>query len=586
MKVTTRSTAVAAAALTVALGVAACSSSGGGGGGNTGGAKSPGASAPSTPQSAPTTNSGGGTSGLVEQDINAQPVSKLKQGGTVVWGLDQYSTQWNYNQVDGPESSTANVINALMPQPFVSDAKANVTPDPDYVTSATQTSASPQTIEYKLNPKAKWSDGTAITEADFAAQWKALNGKTKAYQPASTTGYEQISSVSQGKAGKYDVVVKFAKPFVDWKSLFSPLYPAKYNNSPQLFNKGYLNAIPVTAGPFGNPTFNKSAQTVTVTPNPNWWGTKPLLDKIVFKAEESTAANQAFVNGEIDYDFDVAVDPTDYKQIKSASGGHVTLAAGPDYRQFTLNGTHGFMTDQKVRQAIAIGTDRKAIIGSDLKGIPWPAIPLNNHFFMNSQAGYQDNMGDLGTYDPNKAKQLLESDGFKLSNNVMTKGGKSITLSFVIPSGIQSSKNEGELFQAMMQAIGIKVNIRTVNSNDFFDKYIFKGTFDVSPFSWLGTPFPISSSVAIYKSPKAGGGQNFSGLSNPHIDSLLSQAVSSTDPQQAVSLTQQADKLLYQEVHTLTLFQRPQMCGVKNGLANLGSFGFASIDYTKIGYTK
>ena len=57
-------------------------------------------------------------------------MSALKQGGTLIWGIDQYSTQWNYNQVDGPESSTANVMNALMPQPFVSDAKANVTPTP------------------------------------------------------------------------------------------------------------------------------------------------------------------------------------------------------------------------------------------------------------------------------------------------------------------------------------------------------------------------------------------------------------------------------------------------------------------------
>ena len=34
------------------------------------------------------------------------------------------------------------------------------------------------------------------------------------------------------------------------------------------------------------------------------------------------------------------------------------------------------------------------------------------------------------------------------------------------------------------------------------------------------------------------------------------------------------------------LYQRPQMNGVKNGIANLGSFGFASVDYTKIGYLK
>ncbi len=590
MKVGTRGVAVAISALVVALGAAACTSSGTGGGGNTTGNSSapPATSGPtSTPSSGSPSSSGGSNpNGLKTQDINAQPVSALKQGGTVVWGLDQYSTQWNYNQVDGPESSTANVINALMPLPFISDAKAVTNPNPDYVTSATQTSTSPQTIELKLNPKAKWSDGTPITEADYAAEWKALNGKNKAFQVASTTGYDQIDNVKEGSGGKYDVVFTFSKPFSDWKALFSPLYPAHYNSTPALFSNGYKNAIPVTAGPFGNPQFNKSAQTVTVTPDPNWWGNKPLLDKIVFKAEQSTAANQAYVNGELDYDFDVAVDPTDYKQIQGATGGHTTLAAGPDYRQFTFNGTHGFMTDQKVRQAIMVGTSRDALIHSDLTGIPWPTIPLDNHFFMNTQAGYQDNTGDLGTYDAGKAKQMLTDDGFTQSGDYMTKGGKTLEINFTIPAGIQSSKNEGELFQSMMKVIGVKVDIKTVPSNDFFDKYIIPGNFDVSPFSWLGTPFPISSSLSIYSSPKAGGGQNFTGLANPAIDSLIKQAVSETDPAKAVALANQADKLLFTEVHTLTLFQRPQMCGVTNGLANLGSFGFANIDYTKIGYMK
>jgi peptide/nickel transport system substrate-binding protein len=524
---------------------------------------------------------------LKTQDINPQPVSALKQGGTLVWGLDQYSTQWNAQQVDGPESSTFNVLGAIMPTPMVSQADASVVADPDYIKSISQTSSSPQTITAELNPTAKWSDGSPITEKDYAANFTACNGKNKAFQCAGTTGYEQIKSVSEGDNGQNSVVVVFKKPFSDWKALFDTfLYPAKYYTDPNLFNTGYKNAIPVTGGPFGNPQFNKSAQTVTVTPDPNWWGNKPLLSKIVFKALESTAANQAYVNGELDYDFDVAVDPPDYKQISKATNGHVTLAAGPDYRQFTFNGTHGFMTDQNVRQAIVLGTDRTALIKSDLTGIPWPAIPLDNHFFMNTQTGYQNDTGDLGTYNPDAAKQKLTADGFTMQNGVFTKGGKPLAISFTIPAGIASSKNEGELFQAMMKQIGVKVSIKTVPSNDFFDKYVIPGNIDVTPFSWLGTPFPISSSLAIYESPKAGGGQNFTGLSDPTVDQNLKAAVSETDPAKAITLTNTADKALYQEVHTLTLFQRPQMCGVTNGLANLGSFGFASIDYTKIGFMK
>ena len=235
----------------------------------------------------------------------------------------------------------------------------------------------------------------------------------------------------------------------------------------------------------------------------------------MFKAEQSTAANQAYVNGELDYDFDVAVDPTDYKQIQGATGGHTTLAAGPDYRQFTFNGTHGFMTDQKVRQAIMVGTSRDALIHSDLTGIPWPTIPLDNHFFMNTQAGYQDNTGDLGTYDAGKAKQMLTDDGFSAVRGLHGEGWEDPRDQLHDSCWHPVQQERGRAVPVDDEAIGVKVDIKTVPSNDFFDKYIIPGNFDVSPFSWLGTPFPISSSLSIYSSPKSGGGQNFTGLANP-----------------------------------------------------------------------
>jgi peptide/nickel transport system substrate-binding protein len=38
-------------------------------------------------------------------------------------------------------------------------------------------------------------------------------------------------------------------------------------------------------------------------------------------------------------------------------------------------------------------------------------------------------------------------------------------------------------------------------------------------------------------------------------------------------------------VHSLILFQEPQLTAVKSTLANVGSFGFAQPDYTTIGFT-
>jgi peptide/nickel transport system substrate-binding protein len=563
--------ALLALPLALALAASAC------GGSSSGGTPTPGTT---------TTSATSGQSGLPGISINAHPVSDLKQGGTVVWSVDQFGPQWNINQADGNEVSMTSAMAAMIPEPTIFDDKANISYDPNYWTSAKVISQNPQKVEWVLNPKAKWSDGKAISAADFIAQWKALNGSNKKFDPVSTTGYDQISDVSQGK-DEFDVIATFKTTYAEWPSLFNPLYPAALNATPKSFDNMYLNAIPVTGGAFKFGGFDKSAQTVTVVPDPNWWGdNKPFLDKIVFKTLESTAANQAFANGEIDYDYSITTDAADYKTAASNPDGKVLVAAGPDQRQFTFHGGGGILKDLQIRRAIAMGTNREAIAKSDLTGLPVGGniVTLDNHIFVNTQEGYQDNTGDLGKYNPDGAKQTLDADGWKLgSNGVRSKNGQDLVVRFTIPSGIASSKNEAELLQAMMHDIGVKLKIVTVPSNDFFTKYILKGDYDITPFSWIGVPFPASGSAGIYEK---GGGNNFTGVDDPAIDQGFKAALKELDPTQYRVDLNEADKAIWAEVHSLMLYQRPQMNGVTNGLANLGSFGFATVDYTKIGYLK
>src|SRR6185312_15411803 len=71
-------------AAVLALVVAACGGSDSGNGGSS-------TAAPTKSQQASATK---------QEDINAQPLDKLKKGGTVRWAVDQFSTQWNYNQLN------------------------------------------------------------------------------------------------------------------------------------------------------------------------------------------------------------------------------------------------------------------------------------------------------------------------------------------------------------------------------------------------------------------------------------------------------------------------------------------------------
>ena len=155
---------------------------------------------------------------------------------------------------------------------------------------------------------------------------------------------------------------------------------------------------------------------------------------------------------------------------------------------------------------------------------------------------------------------------------------------------VAASKQEGELTQAMLKDIGVKLDIRSVPSDDFFDKYVTPGNFDITPFSWLGTPFPISSAQSIYANPtKDDKGelqiqQNYARVGSPEIDDLMTKAAQTLDPNEAFTLINQADAKIWQQVHSIVFYQRPQMTAVNKNLANVGSYGFAQPDYTKIGF--
>jgi peptide/nickel transport system substrate-binding protein len=520
-------------------------------------------------------------------DVNPQPRENVKDGGTLRWGINEFPSQWNRNHVDGNLAMAAVISNALLPSPFTSNEKAEISVDRNYVLSAEVTDQRPkQVVTYTLNPKARWSDGKPITWADYQAQWQALGGGEPDFHIISSTGYQDIEKVARGR-NDHEVVVTFRKPFGDWQALFGPLLPASTNRDAQAFNTAWVNKIPVTAGPFKFGGFDQTAKTITLVRDDAWWGNRAKLDKIIYRSSEQDSLIGAFSNGELDV-IDIGTSAPDYARAKSTSGAQVRQAAGPDFRHFTFNGSSELLKDQNVRQAIQLGINRQAIAQSDLQGLDWPIALLNNHFFMNTQEGYQDNAGALGVYNPEKAKQLLDAAGWRMSGSVRQKDGKPLDLRFLVPSGVQISKAEGELAQSMLAQIGVKITLKAVPSDDFFTKYVIPGNFDITPFAYIGTPFPVSSSYGIYANAVNGKSwnANFGRTGSAAIDQALSRAAQSLDPVRARTATNAADQLIWQEVNVLPLYQRPQMVAVRQELANVGARGFYDLRYEDIGFAR
>ncbi|MFC5814286.1 ABC transporter family substrate-binding protein [Nonomuraea harbinensis] len=535
----------------------------------------------------PSGGAGQGDDTIKASDINLQPRDKVKEGGTLRWGINEFPTQWNRNHIDGNLAVAAVVSNALLPSAFTSDGNARLSVNRDYVLEARITDRSPhQVVTYTLNPKARWSDGKPITWADYRAQWEVMRGADPAFRIVSATGYQDIAKVERG-AGEHEVVVTFTRPFGDWQALFGPLLPASVNENAEAFNSSWVNAIPLTAGPFKVGALDQTAKTVTLVRDPAWWGDRAKLDRIVYRAAEQDSLTGMFGNGELDV-ADIGPSAPDYARARSATGAQVRFAAGPDFRHFTLNGSSEKLRDVRVRQAIQLGVDRMSIARSDLQGLDWPATPLGNHFFMPTQEGYRDNAGSFGAYDPERAKRLLDEAGWKLDGTVRKKAGDPLDLRFVVPAGSQLSKSEGELAQSMLAKIGVKLTIQAVPGDDFFTKYVIPGNFDIAPFAYIGTPFPVSSSYGAYVNSPDGKtwNANLGRSGSDDIDAALDRAVAALDPARARAGVNAADRLIWAQANVLPLYQRPQVVAVKDTLANVGARGFHDLRYQDIGFTR
>jgi len=553
----------AAPLLVGALSLAAC---GGGGNGGNGGTD------PGTEQSVRSNTA---------VDVNAQDRGALAQGGEVRLAVSSLAENWNPLHVDGNEADFTDVRNPLLPNYFNFDAKGVPTPDPNFLVSAEQTQAKPTIVKLALNPKAIWGDGSPIDVDDLKANWQACNGENKDYNCASTDGFDQIASIESG-ADKFDVTVTFKDAFPDWAQPLTSPVKAESIADPETFNNGWktLNNDWL-AGPFKVDKIDQTQQVVTEVPNEKWWGDKPLLDKVTFRVIAVDATPNAFVNNEID-SFDIGSDPNGYQLASGVAEATIRKAAGPNWRHITLNSKAGLLKDKTIRQAIVRGLDREAIGASDLAGIDWPTTVLNNNIILSNQQGYQD-MAELTgiKYDPEKAKADLEAAGWTVgADGIREKDGKKLAVKFSTLVGVAASQNEGLQTQNMLKEIGMKVDIVNVPVDKFGDT-LSGHTFEMIAFAWIGTPFPFANIGQLYGT---GSDSNYAQLSMPEVDKLADQIKVETDPAKRIELANQTSKIIWENVHTIPLYQRPELIAAKSKLANYGAFGLTNVQWQNVGF--
>lgn len=557
-----------AGVLTLALVVTGCSASGGG-------------NAKATVDSS---KGASDSASLPTTDWEVAAYDKVKAGGQLTLAVDQLPDNWNALQADGANAAGVSIIDPTSGGPVKIAADGTWVVNTDYASEVKVISDDPQVIEIKLNPKAVWADGTAMSYKDFDATVKANNGSNKAYQNAADNVFKDIASVTKEDTDQ-NFKITFKNKNADWASILGgggSVLPASIASDPTAFNTGYKSKPVPSNGPFIVSNIDTNGQIVTFAPNPKWWGEKPKLDKIIMKVVSRDGLAQAYANKEIDA-LIVGTSKDNYDTAKKRADGEMQQSGGVTWSHITINASKGPLADVKVRQAVAHAIDRDTISASRLSPIGAPVTNQNNYIFMPGQKGYEDNGTAAIGYDVAKAATLLDEAGYaKGSDGMRAKDGTALTLTYTLPANNPASEQIFKQVQANLKVVGITVKNNSVPSDKYFSDYVTPKNFEMTGFQWQGTPFPISSTESIFSPVDSE--QNFTGITDPKLAGLWAAANAELDPAKRIVLANEIDKAIFAYVPVIPLTPTPVTYGVKKGLVNYGAAQFQGFDWTTVGW--
>lgn len=285
------------------------------------------------------------------------------------------------------------------------DDKGNVQPQ---VASRWQ-NVDPQTWRFTIRPNVPFHNGkTADARAvvDAIAFLQTDKGKTFSV----SRNIVNAGIVSATAVDPMTVEIKTSRP--------NPIVPTQISILP-VFEPLHFAEVgadkfalePVGAGPFKLERWTPNG--VLLARHDGYWKGKPKLDRVEFiEIPEGPARVQALISGQIDVDH--AITPDAFELVKRA-GGRVDDSPAPRVMGISLvsngqkddRGQKTPFADKRVRRAVNLAVDRKAIIDGILGGLGRPGTTAA------TSASY--GFVDLPPYpyDPTEAKRLLKEAGYE-----------------------------------------------------------------------------------------------------------------------------------------------------------------------------
>jgi peptide/nickel transport system substrate-binding protein len=360
-----------------------------------------------------------------------------------------------------------------------------------------------RTLIFKLRRGVKFHDGT-----DFNAEAARFNFNRMKTEPKSVRKGEIASIDSVDVVDSHTIKINLKRP--DAALLATLTDRAGMMVSPKVAQeKGSeleRNAKGAGTGPFEFVEWVKDSH-LLIKRNDNYWNKQggPYLDRVRYRPiPDDTVKLQSLQTGEIDVmDY---VQPRDVAAVRADR--NVVVVDVPSLADFAyqLNHTRPPFATKALRQAVAYSLDLEQIV----KGV-WlnVGVPANGPIPPTSWA-YDRSIAPI--------KRDLARVKAKLAEGGQPNGFTFTMTTNNIPINVQ----EAEVIQAQLREAGITMKIKLVDSATLISDGNNKN-FEMISYQWSGRPDPDGNTYQFYKTTP-GTSLNWSGISNPQIDTLLDKS--------------------------------------------------------------
>lgn len=368
----------------------------------------------------------------------------------------------------------------------------------------------------------KFTDGEPLTARDVAFTYNTVKESSSVNDFTMLDHAEALDDTT--------VVFHMTRPFSIW-----PYTMAVVGIVPEhAYGSASYGSNPIGSGRYILKQWDKGQQ-VILDANPDYYGEQPNMQRVTIVFMEEDAAFLAAQAGEVDLAYtsatysDQTVEGYSLAAYESVDNRGFNLPAVPE--QTTESGEtigNDFTADVQVRRAINIGVDRQEMIDHVLNGYGSPAYSVCD------QMPWYNSASEV-TYDPEKAKSLLDEAGWKTGEDgIREKDGVKAELNLLYATGDSVRQALAADFAEQLKELGISCTLEGVGWDTAYDRA------QSDPLIWgwgAHTPMELYN---IYHTIGDTGLAQYSPYSNSTVDAYMDQALASSDLEVSYDLWQKA----------------------------------------------